>query len=383
MLCLLLGWVALGCGAQTERPAPAPAPPAKTGRGYSYRNDRVAEVPWSIHIVQIDRGREDYELVATLGQDRVLGLDTLTSQIKTIPRELGHPLAAINGDYYRTEGEPYSGDPRGLHILRGELVSAPVGNVCFWVELDGQLRMAAVSSAFQLTWPNGETSSFGLNEELRSSPAVLYTPMLGSSTRTPPGREFILEQDGTNSWLPLTVGENYTARVRDIRESGDTALAPNIMILAVGRALAARTAGVTKGAVLRLSTATQPALKGLRTALGGGPLLVENGTALKPVTNKAMERHPRSALGWNQQHLFFVEVDGRQRNLSVGMTLPELAEYLAKLGCQYAMNLDGGGSSEVWVNGQVMNSPCYGHERPTATGLVLLQKEPKQTVPAH
>ena len=317
-------------------------------------------------------------LFRSLGQDQVLGLDTLTSQIKTIPPELGRPLVAINGDYYRTESEPYSGDPRGLHIRRGELVSAPVGNVCFWVEPEGQLRMSPVSSAFQVTWPNGETSSFGLNEELRNFPTVLYTPRLGPSTRTSAGREFILERDGGNPWLPLAVGESYTARVRDIRESGNASLTPDIMVLAVGPALAARTAGVTKGAVLRFSTATQPQLRGIRTALGGGPMLVQNGTALRPVTNKAMERHPRSALGWNEKQLFFVEVDGRQRGLSVGITLPELAEYLAKLGCQSAMNLDGGGSSEVWVNGQVMNSPCYGHERPTATALVLVQKPVKQ-----
>ena len=56
------------------------------------------------------------------------------------------------------------------------------------------------------------------------------------------------------------------------------------------------------------------------------------------------------------------------------MNLRELGEYMAKLGCEFAMNLDGGGSSELWVDGQVMNSPCYHRERPTATGLVLIQK---------
>jgi exopolysaccharide biosynthesis protein len=61
------------------------------------------------------------------------------------------------------------------------------------------------------------------------------------------------------------------------------------------------------------------------------------------------------------------------------MTFPELAEYLVKLGCDEAMNLDGGGSSTIWAFGQVMNSPCYGHERDTANALVVIRKPPSQT----
>ena len=358
------------CDAETPGLSATP----KRGRGYLYSNDRVPEVPWSIHIVKIDRPRDDFELVTALGQDRVLGLDTMTSQIKTLPAELGRPVAAINGDFYRTENEPYSGDPRGLAVVRGELVSAPVGTICFWIDTGGQPRMADVASGFKVTWPNGETSAFGLNEELRDKPAVLYTPRLGPSTGTSGAREYILERDGTNVWLPLVVGEIYRARVREIREAGNSRLAPDIAVLAVNAQLASRLSAVAAGAVLRLWTATTPDLKGIKTALGGGPRLVENGKVQNPVTNKATERHPRSALGWNQKQLFFVEVDGRQNGLSVGMNLRELGEYMAKLGCDHAMNLDGGGSSELWVDGQVMNSPCYHRERPTASSLVLIQR---------
>jgi exopolysaccharide biosynthesis protein len=56
------------------------------------------------------------------------------------------------------------------------------------------------------------------------------------------------------------------------------------------------------------------------------------------------------------------------------MTLPELASYMKELGCQEAMNLDGGGSTELWMGGRIMNSPCYGHERETATSLVVVRK---------
>ena len=57
------------------------------------------------------------------------------------------------------------------------------------------------------------------------------------------------------------------------------------------------------------------------------------------------------------------------------MTLAELSDYMLKLGCSDALNLDGGGSATIWLNGKVVNSPCFGYVRNTATGFVLLRKE--------
>ena len=82
-----------------------------------------------------------------------------------------------------------------------------------------------------------------------------------------------------------------------------------------------------------------------------------------------------AAIGWSKEHIFMVEVDGRQGQLSVGMTLAELAAYMIKLGCQQAVNLDGGGSATLWVCGNVMNSPSEGQERPGANSLVLVRKK--------
>ena len=52
-----------------------------------------------------------------------------------------------------------------------------------------------------------------------------------------------------------------------------------------------------------------------------------------------------------------VTVDGRQPGVSVGMTLQELAEYLLSLGATDAMNLDGGGSTTMFLDGRVVNTP--------------------------
>ena len=139
---------------------------------------------------------------------------------------------------------------------------------------------------------------------------------------------------------------------------------------------AAQVPKLAPGAVLQLSTATSPDLSGVKTAIGGGPTLVRGGSPMR--WHGFQPRHPRTAFGWNKDYFFMVEVDGRQRNLSVGMTLPELAAYMVKLGCDEAINFDGGGSATMWVLGNVMNSPSEGAERSGANALVLVQKENAQ-----
>ena len=60
------------------------------------------------------------------------------------------------------------------------------------------------------------------------------------------------------------------------------------------------------------------------------------------------------------------------------MTFAELADYMLKLGCTDALNLDGGGSVTMWLVGNVVNSPSQGRERPAANALVLVQKPKPQ-----
>jgi exopolysaccharide biosynthesis protein len=137
------------------------------------------------------------------------------------------------------------------------------------------------------------------------------------------------------------------------------------------------------GTSLQIVTATTPDLKGIKTAIGGGPAILKEGKpiALKPATQGAAnfserskyERHPRSAIGWSPTHIYLVTVDGRQPGLSVGMKLAELAEFMAGLGCTDAMNFDGGKSAQMWMSGQIMNSPCQGEDT-IANSLLLLRK---------
>jgi large repetitive protein len=351
--------------------------------GLAYTNSRIDSVPWSIHVVQLERANPWYQIQSIHARGQAVGLDTLSDQLGLVNPALGTAVAAINGDYYQRD-KTYAGAPRGLQIVEGELLSGPSGGASFWMDALGEPHIATVESQFQITWPDGTTTGFGLNGERRAEGVELYTEEIGPSTRTSGGGELILARAGAGPWLPLHIGQTYTARVREVRQEGDTPLEPNIMVLSLGpEFLRQRFPQIEVGSVLHISTASRPALHGIKTAISGGPALVRHGKrerlnvpqSQSYQSSTMLERHPRAAVGWNGTYFFLVEVDGRQKGLSAGMTLDELAKLLADLGCEEAMNLDGGGSAELWYDGQVRNSPCDRVEREIANCLVIVRKK--------
>jgi hypothetical protein len=102
--------------------------------------------------------------------------------------------------------------------------------------------------------------------------------------------------------------------------------------------------------------------------LGGGPLLIRDGKINIAWESEVFfgtsipEVHPRTAAGLTaNNHLILLVVDGRQ-NVSRGVDLKELAHILFGLGCQDALNLDGGGSSTLIVDGILLNRPAGSDE---------------------
>lgn len=87
-------------------------------------------------------------------------------------------------------------------------------------------------------------------------------------------------------------------------------------------------------------------------------------------------RHPRSAVGLTEDgEWFFLAVDGRNGLHASGATLTELTSILRSCGASCALNLDGGGSTEIIVNGRVYNSPSEGKERSISYGLGVRARE--------
>ena len=110
-------------------------------------------------------------------------------------------------------------------------------------------------------------------------------------------------------------------------------------------------------------SAEQLLADGAKEVLSFGPALLENGKISVSVTDevaRAMASNPRTAIGIiDELHFVFVVSDGRTSR-SAGLSVYELAEFMKSLGVQTAYNLDGGGSSTMYFNGEVINDPVGG-----------------------
>ncbi|MFI0434230.1 MAG: phosphodiester glycosidase family protein [Parachlamydiaceae bacterium] len=105
--------------------------------------------------------------------------------------------------------------------------------------------------------------------------------------------------------------------------------------------------------------------KHLEHIVGGTPVLVSKGNIIQDYSSEQtlesflVKKHPRTAVGIRDSgEWIFVVVDGRFYGFLGGMTMKELAELMVELGCVEALNLDGGGSSTMVIDGVVINQPC-------------------------
>ncbi len=105
----------------------------------------------------------------------------------------------------------------------------------------------------------------------------------------------------------------------------------------------------------------------VKTAIGGGPVLLQQGK--EKITNDyellfagkkgLTDKHPRTAMGYTADgYLIILVVQGRMAGLADGVSLKTLAQIMQNLGCIEALNLDGGGSSCMLVNGKETIKPC-------------------------
>ena len=103
----------------------------------------------------------------------------------------------------------------------------------------------------------------------------------------------------------------------------------------------------------------------LNWAVGGGPVLVKDGAIFisnneeKKFAGKAIaDHHPRTAMGYTKDgYIILLAVQGRMKNIAVGTTLTETAKIFLDLGAVEAINLDGGGSSCLLINGKETIKP--------------------------
>ncbi len=110
----------------------------------------------------------------------------------------------------------------------------------------------------------------------------------------------------------------------------------------------------------------------MRTAVGGGPVLLQEGE-IKITNNEELkfageaihDKHPRTGMGYTKSNkLIILVIEGRNTGVAEGATLLQEAQLFKELGCWEALNLDGGGSSCMLVNGRETIYPSDKKQRP-------------------
>lgn len=121
----------------------------------------------------------------------------------------------------------------------------------------------------------------------------------------------------------------------------------------------------------------------MKTAVGGGPVIVQNGVVkitneeeLKFAGRAINDKHPRTCLGYTSDgYLIIMAIQGRFPGRAEGATLEQEAKLLIELGCTEALNLDGGGSSCLLINGRETIKPSdKDGQRPVPAVFIISKK---------
>jgi len=197
-------------------------------------------------------------------------------------------------------------------------------------------------------------------------------------------------------------GTNITQTTSDIAEDNDALLAVNGDYygfrdtgIVIRNGVVYRDEGAREGLALyrdgtvevydeTTTTAEQLVADGVWNTLSFGPAILEDGAVVDGIEDVEVDTNvgnhsiqgdqPRTAIGVvDTNRLVLVVVDGRSPGYSEGVTLTELAEIMAGLGASTAYNLDGGGSSTLYYDGEVVNDPLgRGTERGTSDILYIV-----------
>lgn len=314
--------------------------------------------PVAVQILRIDPARADIR--SALAQDRVMALETVDAMAARHTA-----IAAINAGFFVVR----NGDPAGVLEVGDELVSdsnlsrGAVGLVrepgeptrLIFDRVTADVVLEYVVDDEQVRVPVN-----GVDTTRVRSQTMLYTSRLGP------------DSDTASTGVEWQLGGS-PLRVLDRRENaGRTPIPQDGYVVSYGgTVLPSGLERLTVGQELTVRTRFQSMLGTLPEQwedaddiVSGAGLLVHRG---RPVTDWAderlrdgfaTERHPRTMIGVNGSGvIWLVTVDGRNPQLSVGMTFADLQRLAEGLNLYAALNLDGGGSTTMVVKGRIVNHP--------------------------
>jgi hypothetical protein len=292
-----------------------------------------------------------------------------------------HALAGVNGEFFSLPGRPeflFQSDAvlwqTALHASNMFAISEDEEEI-YVDRIDPEITAFDSTSGLRVRVSEWNTTP------PKGARIVAYTPIGGTVARAPSHACYVL--------LSATAAPQWTdngdgiARSYSADRSGCGERPPAFdgadSIVLVAEASAAGRRGLDPmedGHHVRVTWSV-----GLRNVIdiaGGQPVLVKRGRSQLPPRCKTSFclAQPRTAVGYTEDGIVLIAtVDGRQPGWSVGMSLHEWSQVWIQLGAEGALNLDGGGSTTMWVRGQgVVNRPSNPgrRERSVGTALVVL-----------
>ena len=292
--------------------------------------------PVRINVVEINQKlNPNLQINPQLSSSRLASKSTIT----TLARK-NNSLVAINGTYFK----PQTGVPLGTLMINGKMYTGPIYNRVAMGIFDNGFDMARLELNAQVKSFKGNVKVDNINQpRMLSTHVIVYTPEWGSFAPPSPkyGKQIAVEKGKI-----ISIG----TQSMPIPQNGYVIVGPD-----------ERLAKIYKAKHIDLDIKTIPNWENVKHIISGGPYLVKNGEVFVDMTEQKLGaiggKNPRTAIGYTQDGNFImVAVDGRE-GASVGLTLKELAWFMKSIGCTNAMNLDGGGSTVMYVNGRVVNMP--------------------------
>lgn len=219
----------------------------------------------------------------------------------------------------------------------------------------------------------------------------LYNRHYSTTTKTAGSCIEVVIDCGSQENTQLKIGENIKGTVKSVNiDANNTAIGENEIVLSTvsGSATASQLYCMVIGSEVEINVTDNISseLAETQEAIGIYYSLLENGNVVTTGTNL----NPRTAVGIkNDGSIVFYAVDGRQAN-SKGLNLVQLANHMKALGCVYAFNMDGGGSTALYSRlpgieetAALKNSPSGVMERKVANALMLVYKSENGGVSAE
>jgi hypothetical protein len=331
-----------------------------------------------VYFLKADLKNPHIEIRTALGRDSIYGGEPTSVLAKRISSENNYYFAGTNGDFYATSG--YVGYPVSGNMANGEIARIPGTRNVFTIDDQripdiGKMSYNGTINFGTETWQINTVNHLREEDKL-----VLYNQHNGKYTRTNAyGTEVLVELLNGYTW-----GTNKTlkAKVLKIEKGVGNMAIPKGKAILSGHGTAAAQLNLLAvndeiDIQLNLTLGTNSVSNFLQMSGGDNyKTMLLNGVVEQ--TSVWNELHPRTGLGFSQAKdtVIFCVVDGR--GLSIGATTKQLAILMKSAGAYTAFNMDGGGSSTMYVAeyGKAVNTTSDGTERSVANSVYVVSTAP-------